>query len=175
MLRSLLAYGGMLVGILLFAVIIERIAYSDPEWRDFQKYNNARAQIIDYNGFPDYEDFSEQYAEHGISHESYQAIVSHYQLLLDENIDTSFMEDMASISYKLQTNIPLLIKQFIEYHTSSYSDRPLNLVVYIVYFFTIILILLSKRFKIFYELLALFAGRMIIWTYLLLVNRPQPE
>ena len=85
------------------------------------------------------------------------------------------MEDMASISYKLQTNIPLLIKQFIEYHTSSYSDRPLNLVVYIVYFFTIILILLSKRFKIFYELLALFAGRMIIWTYLLLVNRPQPR
>ncbi len=173
MLPSLLVYGSFLIGILLFTTVIEGIAYSDTEWNDFQKYNTARAQIMDYNGFPDYQDFSSQYTAHEVNQASYQAMSSRYQLLLDENIDTSFMMDMASISYHPQINITTLLKQFFERHTTSYMDRPLNLAVYILYFFTALLILFSRKWSIFYELFALFAGRMIIWFYLLLINRPQ--
>ncbi len=175
MFSSLIGYGCSLICIMLVCVTIENLAYSDDDWKDFRTYNSAREQIVDYNGFPDYEDYASHYNAHGINYESYQAITSHYQLLLDENIDTSFMTSTASISYRPQVNIPSMLRQFLELHTTSYNDRPLNLIVYLLYIFMFLLIILSKRVPVLYELLALFAGRMIIWVYLLYINRPQPR
>lgn len=171
----LVSYGCSLICIMSACVIIENLAYSEDQWKDFRTYNNARAQIVDYNGFLDYEDYASHYEAHGIDYTSYQAIVSHAQLLLDENIDTPFMIETAALSYHPHINIPSMIKQFLELHTTSYHDRPLNLIVYLLYIFTFFLIILSKRTSAFCELLALLAGRMSIWFYLLYINRPQPR
>lgn len=175
MFPSIFTYGCTLLCILVLTAVTESIAYSADTWNSFKEYNTAREQVVDYNGYPDYETYTTQYETHGITYDSFLAASTRYQILLDDGIDTEFMKDMADISYHPEWNFQTMLQNFTERHISSYTDRPLNIIVYICYFFTLMLILLSRKWRALADLLALVSGRMIIWTYLLLINRPEPR
>ncbi len=175
MCKSLCAYGLSLLSILLLVLSINHFAYRSEEWQAFRQYNTAREQVVDYNGYPDYETYRSQYEALGISYTSYLSARDHYQLLLDERIDTAFMQEMADISHRFDLNIKSMVLNFFERHLTSYEDRPLNLLAYILYFFTLLFILCFKKWSTLADLLAIFAGRMIVWGYLLFIGRPLPR
>lgn len=49
----------------------DSLMYRDPQWQEYQKFNNLRSELLDY-GFPDYESNQTLYQELGISREAYE-------------------------------------------------------------------------------------------------------
>ncbi len=170
--KPILAYGAVLLGIIVLLFGIEQLAYASEPWNGLKEYNTARSQIMDYEGFPSYEENQALYEELGISEQSYISLSTRYQFLLDDNLNTASMEKILEVS-KSDNRINILecIKTFIDLHLTSYNDRPLNILVYFVYIATICLILVSKKYKALLDVLALFLGRMTIWLYLLYIGR----
>jgi hypothetical protein len=68
-----------------------------------------------------------------------------------------------------------MFKSFVERHLTSYIDRPLNIIVYFMYVGAIALAVLSGTYKALYDVLALFFGRMVIWAYLMYIDRSLPR
>lgn len=172
LLKPLLAYGSVLLCLLIFSFGIEKIAYSSNEWKDFNQYNTSRENIVDYSGFPEYNDYIDEYEALGITYQSYISATTRYVLLLDENINVHFMQRMEDLSSNSDFHIKEMCNTYIERHTISYIDQPLNLIVYALYFFCVLFILLSKNKQNISDVLALFCGRNIIWFYLLFIGRP---
>ncbi len=175
MFKPMLAYGGILLSLCILTWGINQIAYSSKEWSSFRTYNTARENIVDYNGYPNYEEYRAEYEALGVTYASYESAATRYQLLLDDNIDTDFMVHMEKLSHRFEPDIRQMLEDFLTRHITSYADRPLNLIVYVLYFFTILLIVCSKRWKAFFDVGALFTGRMIVWIYLLYIGRPMPR
>ncbi len=176
MFRPVLAYASGLVVIMLLLFGVERIAYSGDEWREFERYNTAREQVMDYAGFPTYEENVVLYEELGISKQSYVSLATRYQVLLDENVDADFMEAMEDVSGNdREINLIKMFKSFVERHLTSYIDRPLNIIVYFMYVGAIVLAVLSGKYNALYDVLALFFGRMVIWAYLMYIDRSLPR
>lgn len=173
--KPLCSYGILLIIILIASFGIEKIAYSSQDWNDFKEYNTTRENIVDYAGFPNYDQYNETYEKLGISYQSYVSANSYYQLLLDDNINADSMQALEDTLPTPSINIKDMCTGLWERHTHSYVDRPLNLIVYLVYFFTIILILISRKKKLLFDILAIFAGRSIIWLYLAYIGRSLPR
>lgn len=171
MFKPLLAYAMGLVAVMALLFGIERLGYSSERWTEFEKYNSAREQVMDYTGYPNYQEYREVYEEMGISEKS-QASLPRYQLLLDENVNADFMMRMEEITAENKKfNLGSTIKHFITLHTTSYIDRPINIIVYFMYAVAIGLALISKKNKALYDVLALFLGRMVIWAYIMYIGR----
>lgn len=175
MLRSVAAFAGSLLGIILLCTCIERIAYSEPALQDFEQYNTCREQIVDYDGYPNYEEYKDTYEALGISYESYVSASTRYQLLLDENINVEFMTELAKLSPQDSPRLFDMLRSFIDRHLFSYQDRPLNLVVYVLYLFAFLLIFANKKYRLLLDMSAILAGRMVIWGYLIYVDRAIPR
>lgn len=169
--KSLLAYGSILLCLVILSFCIEKIAYSGNQWSIFKDYNTARANMMDYDGFPDYDAFKDEYDALGITQQSYVSATTHYQLLLDDNIDANALQTLDNLVSNPDIDIKALFKAYLERHTVSYLDRPLNMIVYALYFFAILFIIISKKYKILWDVAALFCGRNIVWIYLLLIGR----
>ena len=62
-------------GLLLLSVFAadgtDSLMYRDPQWQEYQRFNNLRSELLDY-GFPDYESNQTLYQELGISREAYE-------------------------------------------------------------------------------------------------------
>ena len=97
MFRSVTVYALGLIAIMFLLFGVERIAYSGEPWNEFERYNTAREQVMDYTWFPPYEENVELYNELGISEQSYISVASRYQVLLDENINLKFMETIMTV------------------------------------------------------------------------------
>lgn len=176
MFQSVLAYAAGLVVIMAVLFGVERVAYSVDTWKEFERYNTAREQVMDYAGFPAYDENTELYQQLGISEQSYISLATRYQVLLDEHVDADFMEAMSEVSgADRELDLIGMLRSFIERHVSSYVDRPLNIIVYFMYAATIVLAFFSKKFKALYDVLALFCGRMIVWIYLIYIDRCLPR
>lgn len=176
MFRPVLSYAMCLVAIMALLFGVERIAYSGDEWKEFERYNTAREQVMDYAGFPAYEDNVALYEELGISEQSYVSLATRYQVLLDEHVDADFMEVMAEVSgTDREIDLVQMLRSFVERHLTSYIDRPLNIIVYYMYVAAIVLALLSGKFKALLDVLALFLGRMSVWAYLMYIDRSLPR
>ena len=174
--RPVLAYASVLVVIMLLLFGVERIAYSGAEWKEFERYNTAREQVMDYAGFPNYEENIALYEELGISEQSYVSLATRYQVLLDEKVNADFMEAMEEVSSSdRKIDLIQMLKTFVERHLTSYMDRPLNIIVYFMYVAAIVLALVSGKYKALYDVLALFLGRMSIWAYLMYIGRSLPR
>lgn len=171
MLKPLLAFAGMLIGIIIVLWGIEKLAYSSPDWKAFESYNTNRENIVDYSGYPSYEENKELYDSLGISYQSYVSASTRYQLLLDDKINSSFMEIVADACPERTVSFTAIIKEFWNRHVTAYTDRPLNLIVYVMYAFIMVMALLSRKNKALLDVLAIFIGRMTIWAYLLFMGR----
>ena len=175
LLKPLLSCAGILLSIIILLWGIESLAYAAPVWKDFTAYNTNRENIVDYSGYPSYENNAELYNSLGISYQSYVSASDHYQLLLDDNINLSFMEVVADACPERNVALSTLLKEFLERHITSYADRPLNLIVYVLYAMVFVMALLSRNYQSLWDILAVFAGRMTIWIYLLFMGRSVPR
>ena len=152
---------------------VEVVAYSSQEWQAFKCYNTAREELLDFKGYPLYDDYTAVYEELGISASAYDAAKNHYLLLLEENINAEAFETLAETEDKSFDAITF-IKEFIIEQYISYGDYPINFFVYFLYVATVVLLILFRRKQFLWEVAGLFVARNAIWAYLVLGGRIVP-
>lgn len=85
----------LLIGVVSFAV--EKIAYSSPEWQDFNVYNEARTDIYDFYGIPSYQTYEAQYEQMGIGYGDW-LVIDHYDGGLIPELDSEVLSGVAALS-----------------------------------------------------------------------------
>lgn len=176
--KSLLALAGIFTVMLASLFLIEKLAYQEEQWTTFSTYSKARAEIYDYDGFPDYDTHKETYELLNISRSSYEAASQHYCIMLDSAINDRSFEALRKINKQENSFAPAKLpgmlletaSAFIQRHTS-YVDRPLNLLVYCCYILFFLGSLLCQKRNALRDILFLGGSRMVIWTYLLFNGR----
>lgn len=71
----------------------DSLMYREPQWQEYQKFNNLRSELLDY-GFPDYESNKSLYQELGISREAYE-LYRTWNFNDPEKFTTEVMEKLA--------------------------------------------------------------------------------
>lgn len=163
------------IGILL---LLEKLAYSREDWRIFSDYTEASETIYDYAGYPDYDAHKETYTALGITRSSHEAAAYHYNIALEPGINKETMETLASIVKQerriflsqLPKKLLEMADTFLERHLS-YTDRPLNLLVYCCYILFFICGAVAKKRTALRDIVFLGFARMVIWTYLVYYGR----
>ena len=155
------------------------VAYQSEEWKTFRQYNSDRESIIDYAGFPSYDENKSTYDKLNISKSSYEALTKHYNLIVDENINAKSMEVLSELSKnsKKNENVSFISKVFnvikgiVRINLFEYQDRPINIAVYLLYLFVFVLSLFLKKYKALRDLAFLTVARTVDWVYLVWIGR----
>ncbi len=170
---------GVIVLSMVINILAGKIAYSSEDWKSYDKYNELRADMVDYEGFPDYEIYRDVYEKYGIKESSYRALTEHYNLILDKNINEESLAALDEITRenRSRNNADLLgrlkevFSSIIERNIKDYTDRPINVFVFWMYAAVIVLAVLSKKFKAVRDVGFLIVARMFDWIYLVYNGR----
>lgn len=174
---------GLAIGIMLcaclFNYVANTIAYSSDEWETYERYNVARTDMVDYYSFPDYEENKDVYDSLGITESSYRALDENYNLILDININADSFEALNEISKQDVVNKkekPLdkaktVVTNIISRNLFEYTDRPINILVFFLYFSVVTLIIITKKWQAIFDFIALAIARMFDWIYLVSYGR----
>ena len=169
----------ILAGVVLISFVTDKIGYSSPEWKAFREYNSIRESLFDYDGFPQYDEHHKDvYEKTGITESSYEAVTKHYNLIMDENINAESMSYLAEVS-KEENRKPIsvfylfqtLTEDIIYINIFDYQDRPLNLIVFALYFIVLVLAIVNKRSKAIRDMAFIFIARTFDWFYLVYNGR----
>ncbi len=95
--RSMVVFLGCILLIGAVSFVVEKTAYSSPEWQDFQVYNEARTDIYDFYGIPSYQEYEVQYEQLGISYGDW-LVVDHYDGGLMPELDSETLQGVAALS-----------------------------------------------------------------------------
>lgn len=68
-------------------MVIQFYAYRDKDWQMYNDYTKNRSTIVDYNGYPDYYKYKDDYSDAGISFETYDLMHKDYNYVITWNRD----------------------------------------------------------------------------------------
>ncbi len=159
---------------------IDNCAYGSSEWKSFRAFFDARTDLYDFYGIPDYEKNRELYQELGLSRESYD-LLQNYNFSLDKEINTEVMqrlavyqEQQAKQGQGLYTVAGLVTRNSPRQALWSYKEHLLNDTPYLVFAAYILYFLLAysrRKSGCYWKLLLLFGVRSVVWFYLFMVDR----
>lgn len=165
------------VGVAVLAIMaVERIAYSSPEWKEYEEFNSARSKILDYYGYPEYEEHSEIYEDLNISREEYE-LLTHYALRFSSDFTfeqyiqlADYAQEVYEEENPLSERFGEIIKNTVNYSLNVMYSGKLAIVL-VLYLFIAIVGLLRGKYKMLLLLTAIFICREAIYFYLILMNR----
>lgn len=170
----------LLVFVLLLGLVwgMNKAAYRSSAWTSFGHYTDCSETIYDYDGYPDYDTHQDLYKSLGITRSSYEAAAHHYNILLEPSINEKTMSSLASVAEAERTGqkpgFAATFKNMASFFVDrnlSYTDRPLNLLVYSLYFLFFLLAAVCRRKQAVRDLVFLFIARMAVWSYLTYYGR----
>lgn len=94
-LSSFLVTAIPIVAITAISFAINLAAYSSEEWRSFSKFNEARTEVYDYLGLPDYSSNVDLYENVGISSDDFLAL-KQYDIDLIGNMNTDLFTALSN-------------------------------------------------------------------------------
>ena len=176
----------ILVG-MVFTFLIDTIAYSGSEWREYRRLFDARTEVYDFTGIPEYDTNEDFYESEGITREQWQLLVD-YNYALDENITADTLEKIASYvrsgeakdangnpytraNVGIKTAIGQYIRSIVDF-TADPMYMPLRLIVTLLFIALIILSVLSRRGDTLVGLAVVFLCRSVPWIYFYYSGRP---
>ena len=176
----------ILVGVV-FTFLIDTIAYSGSEWREYRRLFDARTEVYDFTGIPEYDTNEDFYESEGITREQWQLLVD-YNYALDENITADTLEKIASYvrsgeakdangnpytraNVGIKTAIGQYIRSIVDF-TADPMYMPLRLIVTLLFIALIILSVLSRRGDMLVGLAIVFLCRSVPWIYFYYSGRP---
>ena len=187
--RHALLAAAILTGIVISAVI-NKAAYSSPDWKQFNSLFDARTELYDFQFIPDYETNREFYESIGLSQPEQQLLVN-YNFGIDDEIDDRTLRDVAAYAAHLRTDEKPLTERLFESmkmylyrnrHAAwqkSYeypmTDAPLNLIAILLYIGVLVVYTLAagkgKRLYAPLLLILLFACRSSLWLFIIVRGR----
>lgn len=176
--ENLQKYLGIILAVLIgmgIGLISERIGYRSQEWRDFSEFYDAREQVYDYTWYPVYEYQGAFYESIGVSEPQYR-LVRYYNFGLDEEIDTTVLQQIAEFGEK-QKSEPSLVGKLKEAVSEQAKrlftdmDAPYNRMIIIGYALLIVLGVFVGDKSLFWKVPLLVACRSVSWMYIIMAKR----
>ncbi len=159
---------GTSLAIIFIGIVSYNLLYSGDEWKFALKENDARSYLMDYSGFPEYEEVSDILDEKGVSFEEYDG---YYGAYIAYDWDTQ-KGTLAAISEyaKLKEesfSFESLLNIFKWVYFDSYREDTKGILTINLYLivFILLVIVASRRFKYFIPLLCYYASKAISWGY----------
>ena len=186
-LRNLSEIAVVILTGVVFTFLIDTIAYSGSEWREYRRLFDARTEVYDFTGIPEYDTNEDFYESEGITREQCQLLVD-YNYALDENITADTLEKIASYvrsgeandangnpytraNVGIKTAIGQYIRSLIDF-TADPMYMPLRLIVTLLFIAFVILSVLSRRGDTLVGLAVVFLCRSVPWIYFYYSGRP---
>jgi len=186
--RYLLSIGLVLAGMAL-TVGINAYAYRSEEWKEFNRLFDARTEVYDFTGIPDYDENKAFYDSQHTLREDYDRLVD-YNYVLSGRVNASLLEKIAEYAGEhsiYKRSIPQAVFENIKYTgnwklpggRSRYNDTtvafyednakqhiPFNMIVVFLYALCVIAAIKAKDIRWAYTLPVLFVMRMVSWVYI---------
>ena len=170
-----------------FTFLIDTIAYSGIEWREYRRLFDARTEVYDFTGIPEYDTNEDFYESEGITREQWQLLVN-YNYALDDNISADTLETIASYvrsgeakdangdpytraNVGIKTAMGQYIRAIVDF-TADPMYMPIRLIVTLLFIALVILSILSRREDTLVGLTIVFLCRSVPWIYFYYSGRP---
>ena len=185
----------VIIGALLIGTFLNNLAYSSPEWKEFNRFFDNRTELYDFQFIPDYAENREFYESIGLS-ESQQKLLTNYNFGLDDSINADVLAKVAEYAKSIKgeeapffVRLKDSVKQYIyrlhhveTLRTYEYpmTDFPWNILVLILYPAVLVVSMLadestgSRRTRlgrILFFLITLFACRTALWLFIIIRGR----
>jgi len=152
---------------------IDKVAYSG-EWGAFRDFFNARTEVYDYTGIPDYEENEEFYEVNNISKNQYELLKS-YNFALDESIDTNMLINIGNYA-RQKSSMSLARKIYTATYAYFYDmlhgwELAFILLIWTGYVFLYKLSFDKKDFRLFIKTSLILLLRNMIWIYMYFLGR----
>ncbi len=159
---------------------LDRYAYRSVQWSEFCDFFDARTDLYDFYGIPDYDENQAFYQELGMSRESY-TLLQNYNFSLDEDIDAELMHKLVTYQKKQAENgqglysfMGLTTKKSFKEALWLYKEYLLKQSSYLIlagYLLYFLQAFARRRSGWMWKLILLFGVRSILWMYLFMVDR----
>ena len=176
----------ILVGVV-FTFLIDTIAYSGSEWREYRRLFDARTEVYDFTGIPEYDTNEDFYESESITREQWQLLVD-YNYALDDNISADTLETIASFvrsgeakdangdpytraNVGIKTAIGQYIRSIVDF-TADSMYMPFRLIFTLLFMVLVILSILSRRGDTLVALALVLLCRSVPWIYFYYSGRP---
>ena len=139
--------GVILVGAVL-SLLIDALAYSGKDWKEFRNFFNARTQVYDYTWYPEYEEAQDFYRDLGVT-PAKVTLIDNYNFGLDESIDADMLWSIAEYADTTKVKEPLSVRlkdAIVDYKWRTFheQDAPYNFFVLTAYAMIVALALVFK-------------------------------
>ena len=166
---------GTIIFGLLLSLVIDTLAYSGKEWKDFREFFDARTKVYDYTWYPSYENAAAFYHDIGLSN-AQVTLIDNYNFGLDEAIDSQILWEIADYAEKTGVKEPLLTRlkaAAIDYKWRTFheQDAPYNYMVLAAYGLVIVLGVCKKDKSVIWKLPLMWIFRTIPWMYVIISKR----
>ena len=186
-LRNLSIIATVILAGIVITFLIDTIAYSGSEWREYRRLFDARTEVYDFTGIPEYDTNEDFYESEGITREQWQLLVD-YNYALDDNITADTLETIASYvrsgeakdangnpytraNVGIKTAMGQYIRSLIDF-TADPMYMPLRLIVTLLFIAFVILSVLSRRGDTLVGLAVVFLCRSVPLIYFYYSGRP---
>lgn len=175
-------YLGLIAVILVGAVLsllIDVLAYSGKDWKEFRDFFNARTQVYDYTWYPEYEEAQDFYRNIGVTPAKVN-LIDNYNFGLDESIDAEMLWSIAEYADATNVKEPLSVRlkdAVVDYKWRTFheQDAPYNFFVLTAYAVIVALAVVFKDKSAIWKLPALVLFRTVPWMYVILAKRVPPR
>lgn len=173
--KKYLSLIGVILAGLVLSLLVDMVAYSSKDWKEFRDFFNARTQVYDYTWYPEYEEAEEFYRGLGVT-PAKVTLIDNYNFGLDESIDAEMLWGIAEYADATNIKTPLIdrLKETVadyKWRTFHEQDAPYNFFVWTAYGFVIALAFVFKDVSVLWKLPALLVFRTIPWMYVILAKR----
>lgn len=166
---------GVVIGMVLAGMSVmwlgDAAAHRSPEWQEFRRVFDARTQIYDFYGVPEYGEHKAFYDSIGLSQEEY-ALLKNYNYGVDDSIDADRLEEIEAYA-KTVYRSARTTKERLQDALWNYRRRltgvegsPYNRLVIFAYLCVAAGLLCTGRPALLWQPCLLFAARSISWFYI---------
>lgn len=173
--RKYAAIIAVIISGLMVSLLIDALAYSGKDWKEFRDFFNARTRVYDYTWYPEYEEAKDFYGEIGIT-DTRLTLIDNYNFGLDESIDADMLWSIADYadSGNRKEPLPIRIKEAVsdyKWRTFHEQDAPYNYFVLTGYALVIALAFVFKDKSAVWKIPVLVFFRTVPWMYVILAKR----
>lgn len=173
--KTLLLWCTLIIAVFAVGKAGDFLGYHGLQWQEYDKYNQARIEMFDYYGTPDYEDVKNILDRYGVNRTEYEAYRSY--VLVDVDISPECAEELAA--YAKEKNVSGLDASMIllqTFNADVYVD-PLGggKVMTVLWIALMIWVILSGQFRLSLPLLGLGIARTAVWSYIIYKGRILPR
>lgn len=161
---------GCVAGCLLIAELGTAIGYHSEEWREYNRYNEARTEIFDYYGKPDYEEIADILAKYDVSRAEYEAFKEY--VILNGNLNVDCTEEIAAY-VKKQHVFPTPGQMMDSYMDAMWEHNAWksNRIAVVTFAAVCILLLLYRQYRYLVPMALIKLASVVIWGYLIYRGR----